>query len=185
MADLLQHTLQILRVPPGKLHLLPQVFFRRLGFGIPFIILGSILLGRQKRIQLDRRLGTVFIIKILTDQLALPPLHTVEVGGDQVSADTEPVPVLCGGVVLFLHGQLPLQTVPGGGGSTDQIRATLAHPFLPLPLLIKAVQQGGEAVKPLRLQQAAILKDWKTGKFLRAALLFQHNRCKLVFLDSI
>ena len=184
LGDLLQNALQVFQVPAGNVHLLPQIFFRRFGLGVALVIFGGVLLGRQQRVQLDGGLGAVFVIVVLAHQLCLPPLHAVEVGGDQVAAGAQPVPILGGGVVLFLQRQLPPQAVPGGGGAADQVRAPLAGPLHPLPGLIKVIQQLTKAPVPLRFRGSAVLGDGQIGKIHRFPLLAEADGCKAVSLDG-
>ena len=102
LLDLLQNALQVSKVPTSQRHLLPEVLLRRLGLGVALIILGGVLLGRQQRVQRNGDLRQIFIVVILADQLALPTLHAVEIGGDEAPGQPQSVPLLGGGVILLL-----------------------------------------------------------------------------------
>ena len=148
------------------------MLFRRFGLIVALIILGGVLLGGEEGIQGDRDLGAVLVIEVFTGQLGLAPLHPVEIGGNEVTTDTKLIPVLSGGIVLFLHGELAPQPVPGCGGRADQLRAPLAHPVHPFPGLIKGIHQFREAGIGLLGHSAFVLLDGKTGKLHGPAFFF-------------
>ena len=82
MLNCLQNTLHIGNIPAGNLHLLLKVMLGALGLGIPFVVLGRILLRRQQWVQGDGNGSARLIIEVLTYQLALPPFHPIEVRRD-------------------------------------------------------------------------------------------------------
>ena len=184
LRDLLQNALQILQIPAGNGHLLPEIPLRRLGLRIPLIVFGGVLLGSEQRVQLDGDRRALGIVVVLAGKLALPPLHPVEIGGDQIPADPQMVPVLGSGIVLLLQSQLPPQPVPGGGGGADQVRAPLPHPLLLLPGLIKFVQHPGKAVAVNALHRRAVLADGQVREIRRPAVLPQTYRGKLSLPDA-
>ena len=49
----------------------------------------------------------------------------LEIGGDEVPGQPQSVPLLGGGVILLLQGQLPPHPVPGGGSGADQVCSPL------------------------------------------------------------
>ena len=181
-AQLLQHTLQIVQVPAGKGHLLRQILLRRLGLGVALVVFGGVLLGRQQRVQGNGDRAALRVIEILRLQSGRPPLHAVEVGGDQVAVDPQLVPVLCGGVVLLLHGQFPPDAVPCRGGSPQQVRPPLTHPLLLLPQGVEVIHQGGERVIPDGLHNRAVLGDGAVGEICHLPIFFQADWCKVIFL---
>ena len=116
LGQLLQNTLQILQLLPALLQLGRQVLLRRFGFGVLLEVAGGILLRRQAHVQRDVDVGAVRIIVVLGGEAALPPRHTIEVGGDELAADAQAVTVQTGGQLLLLGGDLTADAVPGGGG---------------------------------------------------------------------
>ena len=117
LGQLLQNALKILQLLPALLQLGRQVLLRRFGLGVLLEVAGSVLLRRQAHIQRDVDVGAVLIIVVLGGEAALPPLHAVEVGGDQLAADAQAVTVQTGGQLLLLGGDLTADAVPGSGGS--------------------------------------------------------------------
>lgn len=93
-----------------------------------------------------------------------------------------PLPVPGGGQLLLLKADLAGGAVPGVGHGADQVLAPLAHPLLVLPLLVKAVQKGGEGGEGDAGDGGAVLADGLKGEVGGMPLLFQHDRCKAVFL---
>lgn len=93
-----------------------------------------------------------------------------------------PLPVPGGGQLLLLKADLAGGAVPGVGHGADQVLAPLVHPLLVLPLLVKAVQKGGEGGEGDAGDGGAVLADGLKGKVGGMPLLFQHDRCKAIFL---
>ena len=127
------------------------------------------MLGGQQGVQRHRGQGVLLIV-VLALQFRLAPFHPVEVGGDQIPLNPELVPLLRGGVLLLLKGQLSPEAVPGRGGRPEKVRSPLAGPLLPFPGVVKGVQQGGEALIPEGFHRAAVLSDGNAGKVQGLAL---------------
>ena len=51
LGNLLQHTLQILQIPPGNGHLLFEIPLRCFGLAVALIVLGGVLLGGEQWVQ--------------------------------------------------------------------------------------------------------------------------------------
>ena len=185
LRQLLQNALQILQLLPAPLQLGGQVLLRRLGLGVLLKVPGGILLRRQPDIQRDIHIGAVFVVVVLGGEAALPPLHAVEIGGDQLAADPQVISVLTGGQLLLLRRQLAAHTVAGGGGGLQQIPPLLLHPLRLLPLFVEVVQQVGKAVIDLRLGVGAILGNRAVGKVRQRPVPFDKRRCKGVFTHRL
>ena len=155
-----------------------QVLLRRLGLGVLLEVPGGVLLRRQPDIQRDIHIGAVLVVVVLGGEAALPPLHAVEIGGDQLAADPQVISVQTGGQLLLLRRQLAAHTVAGGGGGLQQIPSLLLHPLRLLPLFVEVVQQVGKAVVDLRLGVGAILGNRAVGKVRQRPIPFDKRRCK-------
>ena len=157
LTDLLDHALQIGKLLPALSHELGEHLLRRLGLIILLKILRRILLGRQAHIQGDGHPGTALLIVVLRLQGTHTPAHAVEVGGNQLAADAQVVPILGFFVLPALHSQLPAQAVSRVGGRFQQILPFLPHPVRLLPLPEKIVQHGRKALTGTHLPGIFIL----------------------------
>ena len=81
----LRHAVQIVQIPPGNLHLFRQNCLRRLRLRVPLVVLRGVLLGRQKRVQRDSDRLPRFAVEVFALQRPRPPLHAVQVRGDEVA----------------------------------------------------------------------------------------------------
>lgn len=170
-AELVQHALQPVPLPAGEVHLGGQTGLRSLGLGVALEVLGRVLLGSQQGVQGNVHLPALRVVIVLRPEDPLPPLHAVEIGGDELPEYPQPVPVLGLGVLLLLESQLPTGPVPGAGGGPLEIRPPLTDSLGLFPGFIEGVQHRGEGLPRLPLHGAAVLLDGHIGEVRGLPLL--------------
>lgn len=101
-----KHAVQIVQIGLTLGDLLREHLLRRLGIVVTLIVAGGVLLGRQEGIQRDLHLGAIGVVVVLADQLPHSLLHGIEVGGNELAAQAQQLPVLRLGQLLTLVLQL-------------------------------------------------------------------------------
>ena len=88
-AQLVQHALQPVPLPAGEGHLLGEIALRRLSLAVLLKVPGGVLLGGEQVVQGHLHLRAVRLVVVLGPENALPPLHAVQVGGDELPEDPQ------------------------------------------------------------------------------------------------
>ena len=177
--DTFQHALQVVQLPLALFQLLGQHNAGSLGFVITFVVLSGVFLGRQQGVQRDGDLPSVRIVEICRPKHFHPPVHLVEVGGEDIPHLPVSLPVLSGCQFLALCPDLPGSPIPGVGQGSNQFLALLTHPLRPLPVPVKGVQKRAEGGEGFLLVEPTVLTDGQEGEVLWAVLFIERSRCEL------
>ena len=155
--DSLQYAVQIVQLPPALLDLLREHPLGGLGLVIFLVILGGVLLGREKRVQRDVHLPPLGVVVVRQPGRAHSLLQRVQVGGKDVPQLPLALPVLRGRQL-----QLLLAHPAGGAIPYPAHRLQKLLPLLPgalggLPGGVKVLQQLGKAGIGPRLRPRSVL----------------------------
>ena len=165
--QLLQDALQVLQLLGADGDLLGQLLLGGLHPGVVLIEFGGVLLGREDFRDGDLDEGHLLVVKILAFHGLFALADLVDIGGEDVAQLAKPLPVVGGGQLLFLDGQLSFQPGHQILDGLAKALALLADGILSVPEGVEAVQQRAKAFGAAIF---AVLPDGAEGILLRASV---------------
>ena len=165
--DRLQHTVQILQLPPPLLDLLLEHHLGGLGLVVLLVVPGGVLLGSEEGVQGHLHLSPLRVVVVCQPGGPHTLLEGIEIGGDQIPQLPLPLPVL-GGLPLDLLLAHPAgHPLPEALHRLLELLPPLAHLLGGGPAGVELVEQLGEALPPPGLGARAVLEDGQEGEVHR------------------